>query len=96
MPKPSWSEIDNRVHRLIADDKGYDQDEIHDEDKLRDDLRYDDEGLEALAPDINKEFFKPDKGLSTNDVVGCVTVVDIANRIDEQPVADFKRRKPSD
>ena len=90
MPKPSWDEMDNRVHQLIADDKGYDLGEIHDESNLRECLRYDDDGLEALAPDINKDFFKPKKGLSPNDVIGCVTVGDIVSRIDEKPVADFK------
>lgn len=90
MPKPTWSEIDSRVHRLIANDKGYHPEEIHDDDKLREDLRYDDDGLEALAPDINKEFFVRNKGLSTNDVLSCLKVIGIVARIDERPVADFK------
>jgi hypothetical protein len=90
MSKPSWNEINAGIHRIIAEDKGYDPTEIHDNDKLRDDLRYDDDGLEALAPDINREFFKPDRGLSTNDILGCLKVIGIVARIDEKPVEDFR------
>lgn len=90
MPKPSWDEIDARVAKLIAKDKGYHPYEIHDNDKLRDDLRYDDEGLEALAPDVNRAFFKKKRGLSVDDVVGCLKVIGIVARVDEQPIADFK------
>jgi hypothetical protein len=90
MAKPSWDEIDARVDQVIAADKGYHPSEIHDNDNLRNDLRYDDQGLEALAPDINKEFFKPGKGLSADDMVRCLKVVGIVALIDEQPIADFK------
>ena len=90
MSKPTWNEIDSRVRRLIADDKGYRPEEIHGNDRLREDLRYDNDGLEALGPDINKEFFKRDKGLSTNDLLGCLKVIGLVARVDEQPVADFK------
>lgn len=90
MAKPSWDEIDLGVRQMIADDKGYHVYEIHDNDNLRDDLRYDDDGLEALAPDINKEFFKPGTGLSTNDILGCLKVIGIVARIDEKPIAEFK------
>jgi hypothetical protein len=90
MPKPTWNEIDGRVRRLIADDKGYHPEEIHDNDRLREDLRYDDDGLEALGPDINREFFTQDKGLSTTALLNCLKVIGIVARIDEQPVADFR------
>jgi hypothetical protein len=90
MAKPSWDEIDARVDKIIAADKGYHVCEIHDNDKLRDDLHYDDQGLEALAPDINKEFFKRGKGLSAADMVRCLKVVGIVALIDEQPIADFR------
>jgi len=90
MAKPSWDAIDAGVDQLIADDKGYHVYEIHDNDKLRDDLRYTDSGLEALAPDINRKFFKTGKGLSGEAVVSCLKVIGIVARIDEQPVGDFK------
>jgi hypothetical protein len=90
MAKPSWDEIDLRVRQLIADDKGYHVFEIHDNDKLRDDLRYDDEGLMALAPDINREFFKNRKGLSADDMVRSLKVIGIVALIDEHPISDFK------
>lgn len=90
MAKPSWDEIDARVDQIIAADKGYHTSEIHDNDNLRDDLRYDDGGLTALAPDINKEFFKTGKGLSAEDMVRCLKVVGIVALIDEHPVEDFK------
>jgi hypothetical protein len=90
MAKPTWNEIDARVARIIAEDKGYHVTEIHDNDKLRDDLRYDDNGLRALAPDINRAFFKDGKGLSGKTVVNCLKVIGIVARVDEQPVNDFK------
>jgi hypothetical protein len=90
MAKPSWDEIDLRVRALIARDKGYHVYEIHDEDKLRDDLRYDDNGLMALAPDINREFFNEDAGLSANDMLRCLKVIGIVALIDEHPISDFK------
>jgi len=90
MAKPTWDEIDARVARIIAEDKGYHVTEIHDNDKLRDDLRYDDTGLRALAPDINQAFFKKGKGLSGQTVVNCLKVIGIVARVDEQPVDDFK------
>ena len=90
MAKPSWNKIDARVAQIIAADKGYHPAEIHDNDKLRDDLRYTDNGLRALAPDINRTFFKPKKGLSGNDMVRCLKVIGIVALIDEHPVADFK------
>lgn len=90
MAKPSWDEIDLRVRRLIARDKGYHVHEIHDEDKLRDDLRYDDSGLVALAPDINREFFRKNAGLSADDMVRCLKVIGIVSLIDEHPISEFK------
>jgi hypothetical protein len=90
MTKPSWDEVDARVDQIIAADKGYHPFEIHDNDNLRNDLSYDDQGLKALAPDINKEFFKPGKGLSADNMVRCLKVIGIVALIDEQPIADFR------
>ncbi|MEY2548650.1 MAG: hypothetical protein QOD64_1232 [Verrucomicrobiota bacterium] len=90
MAKPSWDKIDLKIRELIADDKGYHVYEIHDNDNLRNDLRYDDDGLEALAPDINEAFFKSGAGLSTDDILGCLKVIGIVARIDEKPIEDFK------
>jgi hypothetical protein len=90
MSKPSWEVIDLRIKQLIAKDKNYHLSEIDDSDKLREDLRYDDPGLIALAPDINKSFFKKGKGLSQKEVVSCLKVIGLAGRVDEKPVVDFK------
>ena len=90
MAKPSWDEIDLRVRSLIARDKGYHVHEIHDNDNLRDDLRYDDDGLVALAPDINREFFVDGAGLSANDMRRCLKVVGIISLIDEHPIDEFR------
>lgn len=90
MAKPSWDEIDLRVRQLIAEDKGYHVFEIHDNDKLREDLRYDDNGLIALAPDVNREFFIDHTGLSPNDMLRCLKVIGIVALVDEHPIAEFK------
>jgi hypothetical protein len=90
MPKPSWNTIDARIDQIIAADKGYHPCEIHDNDKLRGDLGYDDLGLKALAPDINKAFFNPGKGLSGNDIVRCLKVIGIVALIDDHPAREFK------
>ena len=90
MPRPTWDEIRVRVRSVIARDKGYDPLEIHDNDKLRDDLGYDETGLAALTPDINDEFFKKKKGLSVKQVQACLKVIGISAKVDEQPSADFK------
>ena len=89
MAKPSLDEIRIRVRKVIAADKGYGQDEIHDGDSLRKDLNYNDTGLKALTPDINDEFFVAGKGLSIKQVQGCGKVSDIADKVDEQPIEDF-------
>ncbi len=90
MAKPSIDQIRSRVRKVIAADKGYDQNEIHDGDSLQKDLRYDKTGLKALTPDINDEFFVAGKGLSIKQVGGCERVSDIADNVDEQPMGDFK------
>lgn len=90
MPKPLWDDIDSRVRSIIADDKGYHVYEIHDNDNLRDDLRYDDTGLVALAPDLNREFFRNGAGLSADDMTRCLKVIGIVALIDEHPISDFK------
>ena len=91
MAKPDLPEIQRRTRKVIAEDKGYEPDEIEDEDKLRDNLRYDETGLGALATRINNEFFQKGKpGLSPDDVQACEKVKDISDKVDQQPVENFK------
>jgi hypothetical protein len=91
MAKPDLSEIQKTTRAVIAKDKGYEPDEVGDEDKLRDDLNYDNTGLGALATRINNAFFQKGKpGLSPSDVQACEKVKDIADKVDQQPAANFK------
>jgi hypothetical protein len=91
MPKPSWDVIRGKVREVVAKDKGYDPLEIHDQDNLKVDLRYDDGGLAGLAAPINNKFFGKGKpGLAPGDIQACLKVVGIAIKVDEQPGANFK------
>jgi len=91
MPKPSWDVIRAKVREVVAKDKGYDPLEIHDQDNLKVDLRYDDGGLAGLAAPINNKFFAKGKpGLAPSDIQACLKVVGIAIKVDEQPAANFK------
>jgi hypothetical protein len=79
------------VREVVANDKGYDPIEIHDQDNLVNDLRYDDGGLAGLATPINNAFFaKGKRGLAPSDIQECLKVIGIAVKVDDQPVASFK------
>jgi hypothetical protein len=91
MAKPSWDVIRAKVREVVAQDKGYDPLEIHDQDNLAADLRYDDGGLAGLATPINNKFFGEGKpGLAPRDIQACLKVIGIAIKVDEQPQANFK------
>ena len=91
MAKPSWDVIRAKVREVIAADKNYDPLEIHDQDNLAGDLRYDAAGLAGLAAPVNNKFFAKGKpGLAPSDIQACLKVIGIAVKVDEQPVANFK------
>jgi ABC-type bacteriocin/lantibiotic exporter with double-glycine peptidase domain len=90
MAKPSFDEIRSRVANVVARPLNVLPIEIHDNDLLRDDLGYTDQGLAALTTDLNDEFFVGTTGLSTKQVTECLKVIGISAKVDQQPIANFK------